>query len=326
MRRLSPSTVLILPSLLGVAACEPDPCTVRDEGGGTYTVSCPDGTSATVSDGMDGTNGMDGTDGVGWIVDSEAEPAGANCPAGGVALTFGPDTDGDGVLDPEEVEATEYVCDGVNGADGAAGADAVPTLVRTDDEPAGANCAAGGIAVHVGTDDDGDGALGDPEIDTTTYVCDGANGASEAFAALRFPTATSSLFNTTSTSPLGAGGGGGIFRQGSYVEQTFSDTGVTSVDALSFAFVMDDRTGSFCPVGTLDFDVKINGTTVGSYSYAGGTRLGAFPVMGELTFPAVEGTGASADDYTLRLESAETVCSGGGSYNWFPGGHFFLRP
>jgi hypothetical protein len=36
----------------------------------------------------------------------------------------------------------------------------------------GEECPAGGVAVHVGTDDDGDGTLDDEEIEQTTVVCD----------------------------------------------------------------------------------------------------------------------------------------------------------
>lgn len=52
------------------------------------------------------------------------------------------------------------------------GEDPPDAAVRIDAEPPGANCADGGSAVHVGLDLDGDGALGDDEIESTTYVCD----------------------------------------------------------------------------------------------------------------------------------------------------------
>jgi hypothetical protein len=44
-------------------------------------------------------------------------------------------------------------------------------LARTDSEPAGANCAHGGTAVRTGLDDDGDGILGNGEVDEVSYVC-----------------------------------------------------------------------------------------------------------------------------------------------------------
>jgi hypothetical protein len=57
-------------------------------------------------DGTNGTNGTNGKDGV--SVTSAAEPAGANCAAGGVQLTA--------------ANGVNYVCNGVDGKDGAQGA------------------------------------------------------------------------------------------------------------------------------------------------------------------------------------------------------------
>ena len=42
-----------------------------------------------------------------------------------------------------------------------------------------------------------------------------------------------------------------------------------------------------------------------------------------MTFSAVAGTGAG-DEYTLRYEATATVCPGGSSWNWFPGGTAIL--
>ena len=43
-------------------------------------------------------------------------------------------------------------------------------------EPAGEHCADGGLAVSTGIDDDRDGILDPTEVDTTAYVCNGAQG------------------------------------------------------------------------------------------------------------------------------------------------------
>lgn len=48
-------------------------------------------------------------------------------------------------------------------------------LMRIDQEPIGANCANGGLALHVGQDEDGDGVLDDTEITTTEYLCHGTS-------------------------------------------------------------------------------------------------------------------------------------------------------
>jgi hypothetical protein len=73
------------------------------------------------------------------------------------------------------IAALSLACSGEQGPPGGDGQSAA---MRTASEPAGANCAAGGIRVETGIDDDGDGSLGDLEVDATVYVCDGAAGQS----------------------------------------------------------------------------------------------------------------------------------------------------
>jgi Phage Tail Collar Domain/Collagen triple helix repeat (20 copies) len=72
--------------------------------------------------------------------------------------------------------------DGANGHDGADGHDGLDALTATAAEPAGANCAAGGIKVTAGQDANRNGALDPAEVDPaiTRYVCHGAAGASNA--------------------------------------------------------------------------------------------------------------------------------------------------
>ncbi len=100
------------------------------------------------------------------LVATTPEPAGTNCPQGGAKVEVGLDANGNGVLDPTEVNAaaTTYVCNGPNG------------LVATSPEPAGANCVAGGTRVDSGVDANGNGVLDLPEISRTQYVCNGAGG------------------------------------------------------------------------------------------------------------------------------------------------------
>jgi hypothetical protein len=115
----------------------------------------------------------------------------AVCAAGGVRLDSGTDDDRDGVLDPEEVDASRVVCagadgtDGVDGADGAEGADgadapaAIVSVVRTRAAAAADGCANGGVVIEVGLDRDRDAVLDDDEVDGrhTIVACDGADGA-----------------------------------------------------------------------------------------------------------------------------------------------------
>jgi hypothetical protein len=96
------------------------------------------------------------------LVTQAREAPGATCLHGGVVVSAGLDTDGDGALDPAEVARTEAVCDPEP---------APPVLTRTSAEPAGARCAAGGTRVDAGRDADRDGALGDAEVERTAWAC-----------------------------------------------------------------------------------------------------------------------------------------------------------
>src|SRR5262245_39512698 len=50
------------------------------------------------------------------------------------------------------------------------------TLLRARPEPAGEHCPSGGVAIESGQDVDRDGALGDDEVASTAYVCNGLPG------------------------------------------------------------------------------------------------------------------------------------------------------
>jgi hypothetical protein len=76
-------------------------CTVTDNGDGTITVSCDDGTTVTIG----GTS----------VTRVDEEPAGDNCEFGGTAVHTGIDDDVDGMLDDEEIDDTAYVCNGSGG-------------------------------------------------------------------------------------------------------------------------------------------------------------------------------------------------------------------
>ena len=62
------STVLFAAWAACVAGCEPPPvattCTVTKNDDGSATITCPDGSIATVHNGVDGQTGKNGTDGV----------------------------------------------------------------------------------------------------------------------------------------------------------------------------------------------------------------------------------------------------------------------
>ncbi len=122
------------------------------------------------------------------------------CEAGGIEVSLGTDSNLNGELDDDEISETEVICngvdgedgadgedgtdgeDGADGADGADGEDGASSLIQISDEDPGDNCEAGGQRVDVGLDNGdgdetaGDGLLGEGEIDSTHYVCDGVDG------------------------------------------------------------------------------------------------------------------------------------------------------
>ena len=101
---------------------------------------------------------------------SAIPPGDADCPNGGILVETGIDENSNGVLDANEVDASEKVC---NGAQGDAGLDA---LVKISDEPAGGNCPAGGKRIDSGLDANANGVLDDAEIASTDYLCNGLAG------------------------------------------------------------------------------------------------------------------------------------------------------
>jgi hypothetical protein len=117
------------------------------------------------------------SNGASALLDVATEPAGANCPGGGTRIDAGTDRNGNAVLDPGEIQATSYVCNGIGslpGSPGSNGSDGDSVLIAVTAEPPGAHCAAGGQRVDTGIDADRDHVLDPQEIAQTAYVCNGA--------------------------------------------------------------------------------------------------------------------------------------------------------
>ncbi len=77
-------------------------CTVADNGDGTATIVCEDGTTAII----------DPEAGYGsLLIETEEEPPGENCLNGGDAIHVGYDLDDSGDLDAQEIASTTYRCD-----------------------------------------------------------------------------------------------------------------------------------------------------------------------------------------------------------------------
>jgi hypothetical protein len=120
-----------------------------------------------------------GPDPASALVDTSPEPAGANCAQGGVRIDVGLDRNDDGMLEANEVDSSEYVCNGSNGQNGQNGQNGTGQngdKIKLTQEAAGVNCAFGGTKIEAGPDTNNNGTLDATEITTTRYVCNGGAG------------------------------------------------------------------------------------------------------------------------------------------------------
>ncbi len=95
----------------------------------------------------------------GSITMVEPEDPGTNCPGGGIAVMKGVDDNGNNILDDEEIDSTEYICNSAN------------QLVVIENLPAGSPCLEGGVNINVGYDDNFNGVLEISEYDSSTTIC-----------------------------------------------------------------------------------------------------------------------------------------------------------
>jgi ELWxxDGT repeat protein len=137
------------------------------------------------ADGVDGQDGAPGTDGA----DGQDGAPGAD---GSDGQDGAPGTDGadgqDGAPGTDGADGQDGA-DGTNGQDGALGADGSNAIIETMIEPAGTNCANGGVKIQVGIDTNADGVLQPTEINSaqTQYVCDGGSTANTLLTSMTIP-------------------------------------------------------------------------------------------------------------------------------------------
>jgi len=144
-----------------------------------------------ICNGVAGVIGASGINGLTALLSVTIEPPGANCATGGKKIISGLDTNGNGILDSDEITSSSYICNsatgaagtsgaagstGVTGASGISGTNGLNTLLVSIAEPVGTNCAYGGTKTTSGLDTNGNGILDSGEVTSTTYICNGADG------------------------------------------------------------------------------------------------------------------------------------------------------
>ncbi len=140
-------------------------------------------------------NGENGSDGAGNLLTTSIIQAGAICASGGVQIDSGLDTNSNGTLDNNEIENSNKLCNGIDGATGTVGAigptgatgatgpagaagapgsdgaEGINSLIVLNSEPAGSNCPSGGVRIDAGGDNNRNNILDAAEIDSTRYLC-----------------------------------------------------------------------------------------------------------------------------------------------------------
>lgn len=99
----------------------------------------------------------------------EEEPSGLNCENGGYKINSGIDFNNNNVLDIDEITASSFICNGINGKE---------TLTKITNEPKGMNCENGGMKIEAGKDINENGILDGDEVISTTYGCNADDGKS----------------------------------------------------------------------------------------------------------------------------------------------------
>jgi hypothetical protein len=140
------------------------------------------------------------------------------------------------------------------------------------------------------------------------------NSACPAPQVVTFPSSGSTL---SAGGTLGTGGASHtFFTAGTSIQESFARP--DPISRLDLNFKMYDTTAG-CAVGKVNtFDVKVNGTTVGSFSWtSGGTVPTDRPITLSVVFPSIAPV---AGNMTLSMVATSTVCPGGSNWDWEPGG------
>ncbi len=121
------------------------------------------------SAGIQGPQGVAGANGKNAMALTSALGAGPNCATGGTKLEVGVDANGNNILESNEINnsLTRFICNGAAGSSG--------SIAKTTNEPAGANCAKGGVKLEFGVDANSNNTLDPSEVNAalTKYVCNG---------------------------------------------------------------------------------------------------------------------------------------------------------
>lgn len=185
------------------------------------------------------------------LVEFQVEPHGENCSVGGIKLISGLDLNANNVLDENEIQNTEYVCNGNNGNS---------SLLNVIPEPIGENCSSGGFRIESGVDLDMNGILDENEIQNIEYVCNGNDGLYNKQSTILF----NNDFHAWDTSWV-------LIRQDCYIYNfNFSNyEGVDSVAFGAYMYVGDNSATGYIELFDVTNNKAINNSQLSTNSTSG---------------------------------------------------------
>lgn len=118
-----------------------------------------------------GADGSDGENAEGSLISITSATV-DECTDGGKKILIGLDSNSNHILETAEVQKTELICNAVVNT-----ASSISSLVSTSAEAIGENCSGGGVRIDTGLDINDDQVLAAEEVQATSYVCSGQDGA-----------------------------------------------------------------------------------------------------------------------------------------------------
>jgi hypothetical protein len=218
-------------------------------------------------------NGVNGSNSLAALIQ---ESPGNNCATGGYKIVTGIDLNNNNVLDANEIVNTEYVCNGLMGAN---------SLVSLVKEPAGQNCPTGGYKVNTGTDLNKNGVLENNEITNSSYICNGSNGLNSLISMKNEPTGNNCTY------------GGYSFNTGIDVNKNgiLDDNEITATE-----YICNNSTQNEVRI-PLDFSANTSSTTGVSGEAVYNFNKANYPGLDSVIFTARPYTGGQGNSTILDL-------------------------
>lgn len=217
------------------------------------------------------------------------------CPDGGISIDTGIDDNKNGMLDTNEVDNTNYICNGQKG---------INALVKVESEPAGVHCIVGGQKVLIGSDSNVNSTLDSNEVTSTSYICNSTVSTSNPSSILKI---TSEAAGTNC--PVGG------IKISSGLDVNGNGT-LDSVEVKSTNFVCNGSNGTDGPTSLMNTSIEPAGSNCvyGGIKVESGLDANRNGILDTAEVSSIKFVcnGSSGMLVKTAIESAGTNCAGGG--------------